>query len=98
MNGLIIAFLIALNILWWLVLSKRFERRLIAWVGQRWDVEIRPSERFRGTWEIHPNDHGSLRRDKRMLFGMIQTLYPLLTLIFAFATLFFSLWLLARAT
>lgn len=85
--------IIVFNWLWWQFWSKRLEAWMMNKLARRWQVEIKPSERYKGTWQMVADEPVSF--GKKAVFNTIQILYPVLTLIIFMITLFLCLWLLS---
>ncbi|KPL91308.1 hypothetical protein [Herpetosiphon geysericola] len=100
MNGsqlFLTALILAGNVLWWLRGVRASENWFFGqWLSQRWQVEIRRSERFKGkTWEIHPNDAAKLSTGKRASFQVLQSIFPLITAIPTILSIFLITWVVA---
>ncbi|MFD3166420.1 hypothetical protein [Herpetosiphon sp. NSE202] len=100
MNGsqlFLTALILAGNVLWWLRGVRTSENWFFGqWLSQRWQVEIRRSERFKGkTWELHPNDAAKLSTGKRASFQVLQSIFPLITAIPTILSIFLITWVVA---
>lgn len=91
------ALILAGNVLWWLRGVRLTEDWFFGqWLSQRWQVEIRRSERFKGkTWEIHPNDLSKISAGKRTGFQVIQSIFPLISAIPTIFSIFLITWVAA---